>query len=235
MVEQLGKYAVVTPSTWLMNEISDSPIIQRASVRVTIGNPTTVEPDFKKPYRFQDLKTFRIIFVAAALDAKYKGFDLLLEALSRIEKKEIVGLEIDVRIVGGGASKNLPPIDSAVRVTFLGELNSFEVHQLMGESDLLVVPSLSENYPGVIGEAQLIGCTVAASKVGGIPEMIEDGVSGFLFEPNPLACKSAIIRAINAPNRTQITDSAKAQASLRHDEKKINRAYEAVIEELLQS
>jgi len=235
MVEQLGKYAVVTPSTWLMNEISDSPIIQRASVKVIIGNPSTVESEFEKLPRFQDKKIFRILFVAATLDAKYKGFDLLLEALSRIEKNEIVGLEIDVRIVGGGAFKNLPPTDSGVRITFLGELKSFEVHQLMSDSDLLVVPSLSENYPGVIGEAQVIGCTVAASKVGGIPEMIEDGVSGFLFEPNPLACKTAIIRAINSPNRTKITNSAKALASSRHDENKINREYEAVIEELLRS
>ena len=235
MVEQLGKYAVVTPSTWLMNEISESPIIQRASVKATIGNPTTVESEFRKPSRSQDVKTFRIIFVAATLDAKYKGFDLLLDALSRIEKKEIIGLEIDVQIVGGGASKNLPPTDSGIRITFQGELKSFEVHQLMSESDLLVVPSLSENYPGVIGEAQLIGCTVAASRVGGIPEMIEDGVSGFLFEPNPLACKTAIIRAINSPNRTQITNSAKVLASSRHDESKINREYEAVIEELLRA
>ena len=105
----------------------------------------------------------------------------------------------------------------------------------MSDSDLLVVPSLSENYPGVIGEAQLIGCTVAASRVGGIPEMIEDGVSGFLFEPNPLACKTAIIRAINSPNRTQINNSAKALARSRHDENKINGEYEAVIEELLRS
>lgn len=235
MVDQFGKYAIVTPSTWLMNEISDSPIIQRASVKATIGNPSTVELDLEKPHRFQDVKTFRILFVAAALEAKYKGFDLLLEALSQIEKKEIVGLELDVRIVGAGATKNLSPTDSGVRVTFLGELKSFDVHQLMSDSDLLVVPSLSENYPGVIGEAQLIGCTVAASRVGGIPEMIEDGVSGFLFEPNPLACKTAIIRAINSPNRTQISNSAKALAQSRHDENKINREYETVIEELLRS
>jgi glycosyltransferase involved in cell wall biosynthesis len=235
MVEQLDRYAVVTPSTWLMNEISKSPIIQRASVKATIGNPTTVEPEFEKPHRFQDVKRFRILFVAATFDSKYKGFDLLLEALSRIEKKEIVGLEIDLRIVGAGASKNHPPTDSGIRITFLGELKAFEVHQLMRDSDLLVVPSLSENYPGVIAEAQLIGCTVAASRVGGIPEMIEDGVSGFLFEPNSLACKTAIIRAINCTNRTQITNSAREIASLRHDENKINREYEAVIEELLRS
>ncbi len=235
MVEQLGKYAVITPSTWLMNEISESQIIQRASVKATIGNPSTVGSEFEKLPKIQDEKIFRILFVAATLDAKYKGFELLLEALSRIEKDEIVGLEVDVRIVGGGASKNLPPIDSGVRITFLGELKSFEVHQLMGDSDLLVVPSLSENYPGVIGEAQLIGCTVAASSIGVIPEMSEDGVSGFLFEPNPFAGKTAIIRAINSPNRTQITNSAKALASSRHDENKINREYEDVIEELLRS
>jgi len=235
MVDQLGKYAIVTPSNWLMDEILESPIIQRAAVTSTIGNPAAVDLNIEIKTKSHDQKIFRILFVAAALDAKYKGFNLFLEAISNLEMTEIMEHEIEVQIVGVGGSKILPTTDSRVKIIFKGALSPTEVHQLMAESDLLVVSSLTENYPGVIAEAQLLGCAVAASKVGGIPEMVEDGISGFLFEPNESACKNAIIRAINSPNRMQIVDLAREIARARYDEGKINRKFEKLIENLLRS
>jgi len=234
-VDHFGKYAFVTPSNWLMDEISESPIIQSAAVRSTIGNPAAVELDFEMKTKSHDQTLFRILFVAAALDAKYKGLNLFLEAISNLEMTEIMEHEIEVQIVGVGGSKIPPTTDSRVKIIFKGALSSSEVHQLMAESDLLVVSSLTENYPGVIAEAQLLGCAVAASKVGGIPEMVEDGISGFLFEPNESECKNAIIRAINSPTRRQIVDSARQIARVRHDEGKINREFEKLIENLLRS
>jgi glycosyltransferase involved in cell wall biosynthesis len=216
-----------------MDEILESPIIQRAAVASIIGNPAAVELDFEMKTESHDHKIFRILFVAATLDAKYKGFNLFLEAISNLEMTEITENEIEVQIVGVGGSKILSTTDSRVKIIYQGALSSSEVHQLMAASDLLVVPSLTENYPGVIAEAQLLGCAVAASKVGGIPEMVEDGISGFLFEPNKSACKNAIIRAINSPNRMQIVDFAREVARARHDEGKINRDYEKLMERLI--
>jgi glycosyltransferase involved in cell wall biosynthesis len=233
MVDQLGRYAIVSPSNWLMNEIFDSPIIQRATVRATIANPSAVNPEVITRPKFRDPKAFKILFVAATLDAKYKGLDLLLDALSGLDLRDFMGLEIYVQIVGEGPFNNFLTLNPRLKIIYRGRLKTSEVHQLMSESDLLVVPSLTENYPGVIGEAQLLGCAVAASIVGGIPEMITDGKTGFLFKPDAQACLKTIIRVINSPNLMQVIDSAMESAKARHDEKILNLKYEKVIKDLM--
>ena len=52
-----------------------------------------------------------------------------------------------------------------------------------------------ENAPLVILEARAAGCPVVAPEIGGIPELIQDGVDGYLFEPNNVeSCVSALKR-----------------------------------------
>lgn len=64
-------------------------------------------------------------------------------------------------------------------------------------ADLLLLPSLSEGMPGVVIEAGLVGTASVASKVGAIPEMIEDGRSGFLARPGEHAAFiGAVARAL---------------------------------------
>ncbi len=57
------------------------------------------------------------------------------------------------------------------------------VHPLIAQSDVVVVPSLLDGMPAVALESQLLGTPVVASRVGGIPEIILDGETGFLCEP----------------------------------------------------
>ncbi len=178
---------------------------------------------------------FKIIFVASSLNSAYKGFELLINCLSSIEDSLELPRDVDVTIIGTGNSRSTPQFSSRVNITFLGQQQLSDVHRFIRESDLLIVPSLSENYPGVIGEAQLLGCAVAASNLGGIPEMIEDGVTGFLFEPSVQGCQMAILRAINSPALYQIKNFARERALARHDEKTINDDYENVIKELFNS
>jgi len=235
MVNQLGEYAVISPSNWLMNEISDSPIISKARISKVIANPSEAFEHIQENQKKISAERFKIIFVAASLNSKYKGLDILIESLSLIEPFLERTKFIDVSVIGDGKSRNDFPSESKVKYTYLGKLNSIEVHHLIRESDLLVVPSRSENFPGVIGEAQLLGCTVAASNLGGIPEMIEEGVSGFLFEPTAQECMKAIMRAINTPNLDRVKKTARERALVRHDSTRINLEYEIVIKELLKS
>ena len=66
----------------------------------------------------------------------------------------------------------------------LGFLSRSENQDLLERAALLVLPSLEDNCPMVILEAMAAGVPVAASAVGGIPDLIEPGVTGLLFAPD---------------------------------------------------
>jgi glycosyltransferase involved in cell wall biosynthesis len=71
-------------------------------------------------------------------------------------------------------------------VSFVGRVSNEKVPEYMAAADVFVLPSLSEGLPNVILEAMASGLPVVATKVRGLPEIIEDGQNGFLVEPkNP--------------------------------------------------
>jgi glycosyltransferase involved in cell wall biosynthesis len=72
----------------------------------------------------------------------------------------------------------------AERVEFLGHQPREAIHRLMAECDVFVLPSRSEPFGIVVTEALASGKPVVASAVGGITEIIEDGVSGILVPPD---------------------------------------------------
>lgn len=234
-IDQFGKYAFVTPSRWLMSEMTGTSITAKATTRRVISNPSEALINYKEIISSRSSQRFKIIFVAASMNSAYKGLQLLLQSLCLIDTNQEFFANLEVNIVGSGSSRRPAELDSKVNIAFLGPQNSRDVQRLIRESDLMIVPSFSENYPGVIGEAQILGCTVAATNVGGIPEMIEDGVTGYLFEPNARACMMAIIRAINSSTRSEINALARERALRRHDQKRINLEYEEVIYELIKS
>ena len=69
----------------------------------------------------------------------------------------------------------------ADRVRFLGFRK--DLPDLMAGSDLFVLPSLAESFGLVLAEALYLGVPVLASRVGGIPEIVDDGVDGILVAP----------------------------------------------------
>ena len=68
-------------------------------------------------------------------------------------------------------------------ITFMGYVKNTEVPQYLKEADIFVLPSLSEGFPVVIPEAMAAGKPIVASNVGGIPDAVTDGVTGFLVAP----------------------------------------------------
>ena len=66
-------------------------------------------------------------------------------------------------------------------ITFHGWVNQQRVQQVLTQADILVVSSKQETLPMVIAEAMSAGKVVVSTTAGGIPEMVEDGVDGFLY------------------------------------------------------
>lgn len=110
---------------------------------------------------------------------KVKGLDVLLEAWAKFKTRHDGVLEI----IGDGEEK-VPLIQLsrelglADSVEFKGDVEN--ARRLLSHFDIFVLPSRSENLPYVLLEAGLAGLPVIASAVGGIPEVIDSGVSGIL-------------------------------------------------------
>lgn len=126
-----------------------------------------------------------------------KGVDVFLRAFARLlgDVPGVRGL-----IVGDGPLRDAHEalardlgIDAAVR--FAGFTPTPGDYLLA--ADLVVLPSRSECIPNVALESMALGKPVVATSVGGVPEVIEDGISGLLAPPeNPQALAAAMTRAL---------------------------------------
>ena len=112
-----------------------------------------------------------------------KGIPYLLDA-ARILLRQ--GANVKVLVVGDGSIRQdllaqAGNLGVGERVVFLGHREDTDV--LLQALDIFVLPSLSEGIPMALLEAMAASRPIVASRVGGIPEIIEDGVEGYLVEP----------------------------------------------------
>lgn len=114
-----------------------------------------------------------------------KGQGVLIRALPTV-LREAPGVEV-VFAGGGTERERLERLAAEVgvwdSVKFAGAVPRTELLGAMGEAAVVVVPSRDEAFGLVNIEAMAMGTPVVASRVGGIPEIVRDGVDGLLFEP----------------------------------------------------
>jgi glycosyltransferase involved in cell wall biosynthesis len=75
----------------------------------------------------------------------------------------------------------------SLEVEFRGRLNGQDLLAVYQKADVLIVPSSTEAFGMVVVEAMASGLPVVGSTVGGIPEIVADGETGFLVEPGDVA------------------------------------------------
>lgn len=94
--------------------------------------------------------------------------------------------DVAVRVAGTGPQAGL--LQGIPSVTSLGALSAAEVREAMCGAQALVMPSLwYENFPRTLVEAFACALPVIASRIGALAELVEDGVTGLLFEPGNAA------------------------------------------------
>lgn len=92
----------------------------------------------------------------------------------------------DIPFAVAGSCQQMPdlPGRSSVNVRWMGFLEGADLHKLYQESRVLVFPSCwYEGFPNVITRAMILAKPVIASRLGGVPEIVEDEKCGLLFEP----------------------------------------------------
>lgn len=137
--------------------------------------PNIVDTNLFQGQKKQNIsQTKRILLVGGMLPVK--GIPCFLDAIAKISAKRN---DFVVDIVGEGDCRNQYESLAAKLglnsvVSFHGHKKHTEIPAFMQNSSFLAVPSLWENSPCVIAEAQTCGLPVVASAVGGIPEMISE-------------------------------------------------------------
>jgi glycosyltransferase involved in cell wall biosynthesis len=164
-----------------------------------------VEPEvYRGPERAPG-ETVELLSVGR-LDAM-KGFAMLIEAVAALVRE---GVPLRLTLVGDGpqraaleaqAANELPP----GTVIFTGALGAPEVTRRMAAADVFCLPSFAEGVPVVLMEAMAAGLPVIATRIMGIPELVQHGESGLLVPPGrPEALSDAL--------RTLARDPAKRRA-----------------------
>lgn len=128
----------------------------------------------------------------------------LLEAISNLRRR---GVGCRLTLVGDGPvraiiEKIIEDSDLFDAVSLVGFLDEDDTLDVIASSDILVLPSFMEGLPVVLIEALAMGKPVIASRVAGIPELIEHGKSGILFTP---ACvielEDALFEVLSDPSK----------------------------------
>ena len=102
-------------------------------------------------------------------------------------------------------------------------------------SDYFVMPSESESYPLTIGEVMGLKKPIISTNVGGIPEMIEDGVDGVLVDCNEDAIYEAMKQFLTDKNLVEKIIKGTKNADEKFDEKKIYQQITEVFENVLKN
>lgn len=131
-----------------------------------------------------------------------KGADILARAVTGLPSDVAFSLEICGPSNGEGGRAVEREIRTILardpRVTWRGAVPPEQVPELIASYDALVVPSVClEGGPTVAIEAHAVGTPVVGSRIGGLAELVENGVSGRLVEPGDVAALAGVIRAMS--------------------------------------
>ena len=142
-----------------------------------IYNPVSTPMNFPKS---APAHLFNIVYVGRL--EKVKNVKMLIDTFSKLDKKNV-----QLTIVGTGSEhEELKTLgeesDFLQRIVFTGFVK--EPSRFLADADLFVLPSLSEGFGIAAVEAMLLKVPVLCSNVGGIPEFINDGENGWLFDPH---------------------------------------------------
>lgn len=140
-----------------------------------------------------------------------KGIQSFLESIPKV----LEATPEATFLIGGAGQLHKQVEDYAVAfsglVAFAGRIAHDELPGYLNHLKLLVLPSYTEGLPNIMLEAMACGTPVLATPVGGVPDLIKDGETGFIMNDNSPQCVAQnILRALSHPDLERIAGNALA-------------------------
>lgn len=220
-------FRVVTPSTWLANRAGQSSLLG-AMPRSVIPNPLDLSKfrpgDKELARRRLGLPSHAQIILFAAqqpLSNRAKGFHLLWQAMQLLRAR---GSKAELLVLGHGLEKE--KASAPFPIHYLGYRTSDDdIVSAYQSADVFTLPSLYENLPNTIAEALACGTPSVAFNVGGIPDLILPGTTGFLAPPYDIPELSKCIEACLAAPGRSLEQNARKHAESMLSMASVGRAY----------
>jgi len=201
-----SRLAIAAPSQWLLRMVESSQLIHEGldARCVPNGVDTRVFRPANKTAARRSLDlpedAYVAVFAAQGLrSSQLKGFGTLLAALSQLGQRDLGRHTVFLALGEDAPTQTLGSV-TLMSSPFLRD--PADVARYYQAADLYVHPTRAESFGLTVAEAMACGTAVVASDVGGIPELMADGLTGLLVEPDdPSALAAAIETLLLDPRR----------------------------------
>ena len=202
---------VVTWSDWAKQGLIDDYAVPEE--HITVVPPGVSVSDWRSADRkTQESTPVRMLFVGG--DFERKGGLLLLEAFRRVRDR---GVELHL------VTKDNVAAEPGVHVHNDLRPNSVELRSLFVACDIFALPTYGDCLPMVLSEAGASGVATISTRVGAIPEVVVDGVTGLLIAPGDLAgLTDAVERLVERPEERRSLGDRAADHIARHYDTETN-------------
>lgn len=199
-VESKGLH-IVAQSRWIMGEVRRSSLMSRFPV---VQIPNGIDVDDFKPLMPEAARAIHgipqdkvvLLFVADHISDKRKGFEVLKGALE--------GMDLPANMLLVSVGEEEPRLKPEIPCKHLGPLRDNRMlAAAYSAADLFVIPTLQDNMPGVVLESLACGTPVVGFNVGGVPEMVQQGITGDLAEAGDVVGLRRIIAEWTSKGRKQ--------------------------------
>jgi len=229
---------IVTPSNWLAECAKESSLFKGRQIEII---PNGLDLNLFKPIdkttarKIWNLPNSKKLILFGAIRATRdhrKGFDLFYQGLKHLTAKWSGKAEL---VVFGASEPENPP-DFGLPVHYLGHLHDdVSLSLLYAAADVMVTPSRQDNLPNTVVESLACGTPVVAFNIGGMSDMIEHQINGYLAKPFDVSDHAAGINwVLSDENRyKELCLKARRTAVTQFDIKKIAKQYAALYKDVI--
>lgn len=220
-----GRITFVACSEWLAS-IARKSALGKGQEIISIPNP--IDTTLFRPQNRRAVRRLLglpeddiiILFACQSVTDKRKGLGYLIEAMRGLDG-------ITVALVGGSSGETAALMPKGVKVIGLGQIGDVTMMaNLYAAADAFVTPSLQDNLPNTIMEAMACGTPCVGFNVGGIPEMIDHLVNGYVAQYKDAADLARGIRHVTSPdNALRLGEAARAKVMTTYSEASVAARY----------
>ncbi len=231
-------FTIVTPSHWLAECARSSALLQTQRIEVI---PNGIDTALYRPIPQQEarralaLPSGRKLVLISAMNATSdinKGFRYLAAALQQLAA---TGWKDKLELLVVGQMAPATPVETGVSIRYLGVVkDELVMRQIYSAADVTVLSSIQENLPNSIMESMACGTPVVAFNIGGIPELIEHQLNGYLATPFEASDLASGIRMVlsDETRRLELSAMARTKIEASFDAQLMTRLYQSIYEGL---